>query len=77
MITKSDIKIKVEQCIDSEDWVWSLLDDHNGVRMDGYESSEQEAWAKARQARQEEIDYINSPPEHTLPANHERKLNDG
>lgn len=61
MITKADIHIKVEQCIDSEDWVWSLLDDYNGVRMDGYEATEQEALTKAREARQEEIERLNSP----------------
>lgn len=59
MITKSDIKIKVEQCIDSEDWVWSLLDEYNGVRSDGYSATEAEALEAARKARDEEIEYLN------------------
>lgn len=59
MLTKSDIKIRVEQCIDSEDWVWSLLDEYNGVRCDGYSATEAEALADAKQKRDEELDYLN------------------
>ena len=59
----TDIRIKVEQCIDSELWVWSLLDSYNGVRCDGYADTEQEAWDCARRARTQEIAWLNGEQE--------------
>lgn len=54
-----NIDIVVKPCVDSEDWVWSLLDEHGGVRMDGYAATETEAWRVAQQARREEIERLN------------------
>lgn len=49
-----DITITVEQCIDDTDqWVWSLLDDNKGVIRDGYSSSESEGWTTAREEKRE------------------------
>lgn len=61
MVTARDFTIKVEQCIDSDDFVWSILDEYNGVRCDGYAATEPEALADAKKRRAEEIDYLNSP----------------
>jgi len=59
-MTTTSIKIRVEKCIDSDEWVWSLLDEYNGVRRDGYSATEAQAYRDAKQARQEEMEWLNS-----------------
>ena len=59
MIRKSDVQIKVEKCLDCDEWVWMLLDEYNGVHRDGYAASKAEAMYKARQAREEELEWLN------------------
>lgn len=59
MLEKRDFTIRVDPCIDVDRWVWSILDEYNGVRLDGYSSTEEEAWEDARKARDEEIKRLN------------------
>ena len=47
------LRITVEQCIDAECFVWSLLAYDGGVYMDGYAATEDDAWDEAREARAE------------------------
>jgi hypothetical protein len=51
------IRIKVEKCIDADSWVWSLVDEYNGVICDGYSESESDALSDARQRRREELEW--------------------
>ncbi len=56
-----NLTISVEQCWDDEGWVWALhvAGDTKGMPyMDGYEATEAEAWAKARQAKLEELERL-------------------
>jgi hypothetical protein len=55
-----DFRITVEKCIDSDEYVWSILDDYNGVRADGYSATEADAWVDARKCRHEEIQWLSS-----------------
>ena len=60
MIRKSDIEIEVAKCIGSNEWVWMIIEEQNGVLRDGYAESKAEAMKNARQAREEELENVNS-----------------
>jgi hypothetical protein len=55
----SDISIRVEQCIDSDEWVWSLVDSNGGVICDGYSVTEADARRAAKARRVDEISWRN------------------
>jgi hypothetical protein len=57
--TSGDFKIRVERTIDSDEWVWSVLDSEGGVRCDGYSGTEAEAYKNADRARRDEIEFLN------------------
>lgn len=57
-----NLRIRVKKCVDSDEFVWSLIESICGfvdVVCDGYEASESEAWEKAKLRRIEELNYLN------------------
>lgn len=49
--------LTVERCIDSPEWVWTILCD-GGVLCDGYEATKRDAERKARKAYREHLHEI-------------------
>lgn len=49
---------RVDTCIDSDNYVWTLLCDGQDL-ADGYESTAEEAKQKAKQAYREHMAYVN------------------
>lgn len=58
-----NLTIRVDKCIDSDEWVWSLLAPDGCVYCDGYSSSEKEAWQDARRRRRDENALASEPNE--------------
>lgn len=57
--TAKDISIRIESCIDSDEFVWSLLDQYGSVICDGYSATREDAMTDAKERREYEVEWLN------------------